>query len=198
MELVLRYAIFTVVWAVIIYLLNCAVARRWLRIDVKIAAAYAAAVAVIGVFGEIFLDTIYHAVAARPLWWYNLLPIHGGYTSAYAPVVWGLFGFHCYLLHDTLAKKWHITNKYKIALVLSLEALVLEAALTLSAVPVFGTLLYYYTPGDLWHVTSLQNIPFYYICGLVIAITTKRVRRDPSYAILASVFLLVVIVFMTQ
>ncbi len=189
-----RYALFTLLWVGIIYGLNCLIARKWLRIKFSHALAYASAVAVIGVFGEIFLDNVYKFVVGKPLWWYNLLPIHHGYTSAYAVVVWGMFGFHCYLFHHTLKERWGITRRRTLAAIISLEALVLEAALTLSAVPMFGTLLYYYTPNDLWHITSVQNIPFYYVCGLLITTTTRHIVHSPRYTIAASVFLLSVIV----
>lgn len=198
MEAIIRYVAFALLWAGIIYCLNCVIAKKWKKVEPKTALAYVAVVAVIGVFGEIFLDTVYAFFVGQPLWWYNVLPIHHGYTSAYAAVVWGMFGFHCYLLHDTLGKRWKITRRRTVALVISIEALVLEAALTVSAVPFFGTMLYYYTPGDLWHVTSVQNIPFYYLCGLLITVSARYIKQSPTYLTGASLFLLIVIVFFAR
>ncbi len=198
MDLILRYSLFSLVWLAIVYLIDSAIAHTWKKVELKQALAYMCVVATIGVFGEIFLDSVYNFFVGQPLWLYNLLPIHNGYTSAYAPIIWGIFGFHCYLFHDTLAKKWHITRTWQVALVLSFEALLLEAMLTLSAIPVFGSLMYYYTPNDLWHVTSLQNVPFYYICGLLIAVSAKRFKTYPLYFAGAGVFLTVVVVFFAR
>jgi hypothetical protein len=126
------------------------------------------------------------------------LPIQGGYTSSYAVVTWGLYGFHLYLLHDSLATRWAITKTRHLALLFALEALLLEALLTLSAKVVFGRYLYYYLPSDLWHVSSFQNMPFYFICGLVVLKTLQRARRDPRFFTLMSACLIAVLVFMTQ
>jgi hypothetical protein len=149
-------------------------------------------------FGEILLDSTYDLVVGHPLWYYNILPIYGGYTSAYAVVTWGIYGFHLYLLHDTLDTKWRITRARHLALIFSLEALILEAMLTLSAKLAFGHYLYYYLPADLWHVSSFQNIPFYFICGVVILKTLKRFRKDPLFFSLMSGFLLFVLLLVTH
>lgn len=152
--------LFAVFWAVIIYALNCLLAGTFKRIVPKTALVYFMIIALIGLFGEILLDSAYNFFVGHPLWYYNILPIYGGYTSSYAIVTWGLYGFHLYLLHDSLATKWSITRIKHLALLFSLEALVLEALLTLSAKFVFGRYLYYYLPSDLWHISSFQNIPF--------------------------------------
>ncbi|TAH33984.1 hypothetical protein EYC59_04165 [Candidatus Saccharibacteria bacterium] len=191
----LKLIAFTVLWTAIIYGLNCVVARGAKRVEPKRALVYITAVAMIGVYGEIFLDTIYNAIVGRPLWYYNLLPIHGGFTSAFAPIVWGMYGFHVYLLHDTLNTKWSITRTRHLALIISLEALVLEALLTLSAKPFFGEYLYYYLPSDLWHVTSLQNMPFYFMCGVVIVQVMRRFRREPWFFSALSTFFVGMLVF---
>lgn len=191
------YVLFTIVWLGIIYLYNCLIARSWKRINVREALTAVAATAFIGVYGEVFLDTIYHALVGTPLWRYNILPIHNGYTSAFAPVIWGMLGFHIYLFHGTL-RRWRPTiRRRSIALIFSIEALLLEAALTLSAFVFFGQLMYYYYPSDLWHVTTLQNIPFYFICGIVLVKTLSIAKQHPRYFTQIALFLLVVIVWMT-
>ncbi|MCA9328110.1 hypothetical protein KDA14_06285, partial [Candidatus Saccharibacteria bacterium] len=94
--------------------------------------------------------------------------------------------------------KWSIVKTKHLALIFSLEALVLEAALTLSAVPILGSLMYYYYPADLWHVSSFQNIPFYFICGIVVLKTLKRFRKDPVFFSAMSASLLFVLVFVVE
>jgi hypothetical protein len=194
----LSLTLFAVGCAVVVYGINCAIAKRIKPIEIKVALVYFFTVALIGLFGEIFLDTAYKFFVGHPLWYYNILPIQGGYTSSYAIVTWGLYGFHLYLLHDSLATRWAITKTRHLALIFALEALLLEAILTLSAKAVFGRYLYYYLPGDLWHVSSFQNMPFYFICGVVVLKTLQRARRDPKFFTAMSAFLIAVLVFMTQ
>jgi len=183
--------------AVTIYLLNCLIAGQIKKIEPKQVLVYFTTVALIGLFGEIFLDSAYNFFVGHPLWYYNILPIKDGYTSSYAIITWGLYGFHLYLLHGSLQAKWAITKKRHLALIFSVEALVLEAALTIAAKIFLGKYLYYYLPGDLWHVSSFQNIPFYFICGIVVLGTLRRFRKEPLFFSGMSACLLYVLVFMT-
>lgn len=191
----LNLTLFSIAWAAAIYAYDCLLARQWIRIEPKLMLLYFTTVAMIGIFGEIFLDTAYNFFVGQPLWYYNILPIHGGYTSSFAIVTWGIYGAHLYLLHGNLAARWSITRTRHLALIFCFEALILEALLTLSAKVVFGEYLYYYLPGDLWHVTSVQNIPFYFICGVVILKSLKRFKSDPIFFSGMATFLTLVMVF---
>lgn len=192
----LHLILFALLWLGILYLLNALIAKNFKKIDIKIALLYFFTIAAIGVFGEIFLDTVYNYFVGNPLWRYNILPIHHAYTSVYAPIVWGIYGFHLYLLHDTF-RAWSITKTRYLALVFSIEALILEALLTISAKFLLGDFMYYYFPGDLWHVSSFQNIPFYFICGMIIIKTIKRFKNDPVFFSLMCVFATSIVVFFT-
>lgn len=194
----LKLSLFAVGWGGIIYLLNCAIAGQFKKLDLKQLLLYFTTMSMIGLFGEIFLDSSYKFFVGHPLWYYNILPIQGGYTSSYAIVTWGLYGCHLYLIHGTLAAKWSIIKTRHLALIFCIEALLLEALLTLSARLVFGRYLYYYLPGDLWHVTSFQNIPFYFICGVVVLKTLKRFKADPLFFSQMSSFIVFVLVFMIE
>lgn len=193
-----RYVWFALAWAVLLYVINSVIAHQLKKIELRQMILYVTSVAMIGVFGEILLDTFYNAVVGHPLWRYNILPFHNGYTSYYALVAWGLYGFHLYLLHGSLAAKWSITRTRHLALIFCLEALLLEALLTLSSRLVFGKYLYYYLPGDLWHVSSLQNIPFYFVCGVIILKTLKRFKSDPLFFSGMSASLTFVLLFLTK
>lgn len=197
MQFSLSLVVFALLWLAVVYAVNVAIARKLIRINWRTALLYFITVGMIGVFGEIFLDTVYKFFVGHPLWRYNILPIHDGYTSAYAPIIWGVYGFHIYLFHDTLRSKWSITRTRHLALILSIEALILESALTLSAIPLLGTLMYYYYPGDLWHVTSIQNMPFYFIFGAFASKAMRRFRTSPGFFVFLAVWFTVVIVFMT-
>lgn len=197
MQFGISLVIFAVVWLVIVYAVNVAIARKLVPVNWRTAVLYFVTVGMIGVFGEIFLDTVYNFFVGHPLWRYNILPIHDGYTSAYAPIIWGVYGFHIYLFHDTLRTKWSITRTRYLALILSIEALLLESALTLSAVPLLGALMYYYYPGDLWHVTSIQNMPFYFIFGAFVSKAMRQFRSAPGFFVFLAIWFTIVIVFMT-
>jgi len=176
----LQLASFAILWIMIVYAFNSLLARRYKKPKLKRTVTYVFAVATIGVFGEIFLDAAYNHFVGNPLWEYRILPVHGGYTSSFALVTWGIYGFHLSLLHDTL-RRHHIYSFYKLALIMSVEALFAEALLTLSAKLFLGEFLYYYFPGDLWHISSFQNIPFYFICALVVITTVRRFKVDPAF-----------------
>jgi hypothetical protein len=194
----IKLILFALMWLVLLYAFDSLLARRLKRIQLKQAAMYFFAVALIGVFGEIFLDTTYKYFVGQPLWRYNVLPIHNAYTSAFAPIIWGLYGLHLYFLHDTLGRNWLERRSWQLVLIFSFEALILEALLTLSAYPFFGHFMYYYYPGDLWHVTSVQNMPFYFICGAVILRTIKRFKADPVFfSCMSAALIAVVVVFAT-
>lgn len=188
---------FALACGVVIYVINCGIYGALKSVELSMATLYFMTLALIGLFGEIFLDSIYRIVAGHPLWYYQILPIHHGYTSAFAVVTWGLYGFHLYLLHGSLESKWSIQKTRHLALIFSLEALILEAVLTISAKVFLGRYMYYYVPGDLWHVSSFQNIPFYFICGVVTLRTLRRFRTDPWFFSGMSAALLSVLVFFT-
>jgi hypothetical protein len=194
----LHLYLFALLWLGIMYLLNGVIAKKIKKVDIKMALLYFCTVAAIGVFGEIFLDSIYNYFVGNPLWEYKILPIHHAYTSMYAPVIWGIYGFHLYLLHDTFEKKWSFTKTRYLALVFSVEALLFEALLTTSSKFLLGDFMYYYFPGDLWHVSSFQNLPFYFICGVIIIQTMRRFKKYPVFFMLMCVFLTSVVVFFDQ
>lgn len=193
-----KLIVFGLSWFVVIYLFNSLVAGKFKKIDAKLATMYFVTVAMIGVFGEIFLDTVYNHFLGHPLWHYNILPIQHGYTSEFAIIPWGTMGFYLYLMHDNLANKWAITKTSYLALIFSLEALIIEAAATLSAKVFLGSYIYYYVPGDLWHVSSFQNIPFYFICGVIIIRTVKRFKKDPYFFTAMSACLIAVLIYIAK
>ena len=73
-----KLVLFSLFWLIVIYLLNCLIATQLKRIQLRAAIVYFMATALIGLFGEIFLDTFYTFYAGHPLWYYNILPIYNG------------------------------------------------------------------------------------------------------------------------
>ncbi len=194
----IKLVLFAAYLIVVIYFFNSLIAREFKKINPKQVLLYFTTVAMIGVFGEVFLDTFYNLIIGRPLWYYNILPIQNGYTSSYAIVTWGIYGFHLYLLHGSLSAIWSINRTRHLALIFCFEALVLEALLTLSSRAFFGKYMYYYLPGDLWHVSSFQNIPFYFIGGAIILKSLKRFKTDPIFFSAMCASLTFVLVFLAK
>lgn len=192
----LRLVIFTLALVIVTYLFNSVVARRFKPIKLKPALLYITTVAMIGVFGEIFVDSVYAFFVGNPLWHYNILPVHHGYTSEYAVVLWGIFGFYLYLMHDSL-QKWSISRRRHLSLIFAFEALVLEAIVVLTSKPFLGEYVYYYYPGDLWHISTVQNFPFYLICGYAIVSAIRRFKADPRFFIIFNTWLTSVLIFFT-
>lgn len=186
---------FSIAWVAGVYLVNSLFAREFKKIDVKTLLLYVTTVAMIGTFGEIFWDTLYERAFGRPLWEYYVLPIHDGHTSYFAAVLWGFYGFHLYLLYDTLRKRYKKALKY-LSLIFALEALLIEALVCLTFLAAFGIWVYYYLPGDLWHVSTIQNFPLYIMAGYVITGTLKRFESSPWFFILMNCALLSVVVFL--
>lgn len=182
-----------------VYLINSIIAGkfkklRFKRIHVSRALLYISSVAMIGVLAEIFVDTIYVHWFHRPLWHYNFFPIHHGYTSQYSPVLWGTFGFYLYLMHHEY-ERWSTRQLINLSIVFSIEAIVIEGIADAISRPFLGKLIYYYNPSNLWHVTSLQGIPFYFLTGILIIQTIHWFKSSPHYFTFISAWVTSVTVF---
>ncbi|HSX06957.1 MAG TPA: hypothetical protein VLG92_04505 [Candidatus Saccharimonadia bacterium] len=188
---------FTIYLLGLVYGVNCLIARSWRTVSIRPASVYIAAVATIGVFGEVFVGTVYHHLFGRPLWVYRVAPIHYGYTSRYAPCIWGALGFYLYLLHDYLKARGTETVKH-LALLFASETVILELILSASFKLVFGVYLFYYLPGDLWHFTSLQTLPFYLPAGVLIVKSVRRLIDTPHFSLFFCSFLILVFVYMAN
>lgn len=183
----------TIPVAIVVYLLDSLYARTWLKIR-RGAIAYVAAAVLIGVFGEVFVETIYNALFGQPLWHYQFLPVHHGYTSLFSVVLWAMYGIHLYWVKKTLDKKYGKLSGWKLATVFAVESLLLETFANLVWLAAFGYLIYYYTPTDLWHVTTLVNIPCYFGAAWAMIITVKRFKNDLWF--FATMSALIVFVFL--
>jgi len=190
-----RLIFFSVFLLATIYLVNVIIARKFKRIEPTPALLYVSTVAMIGVFGEIFADTIYEYVFGIPLWRYNVLPVHHGYTSEYAIVLWGLYGLHLYLLHGSLENVSFVRKRH-LALMFAFEALILEAVVELASKVFFGEYVYYYYPDDLWHISTVQNLPLYLLCGCLIVVVIDRFKFSPRFFIILCSWLTAIMVFM--
>lgn len=189
----LTLLLFAIAWISIIYGVNCAIARKFIRPQPKTLALYLVTMIALGLIGEITFDTVYRTVFGAPLWEYHILPIHGAYTSIYSLFLWGMIGLHVYLLHGTLQKRG-VTSIHALAFIFCLEAIVIEALVNSSFLALFGDYIYYYLPADLWHLTSLQTLPLYLFAGYVTITTLRYAGSRHIPAVLGSTAWVVVLV----
>jgi hypothetical protein len=190
----LKLILFTIAWLIGIYLFHSLISRSLKKIVISRLLVYVTTVGMLGLYGEIFVDSLYKYLFGSPLWRYDILPIHHAYTSAYAAVLWGAYGFYLYLLHDNL-KNVSITKEHHLALIFSLEALVIEALVELTSKLAFGKYIYWYYPNGLWHISAFQNFPFYVICGFLIVKTLRRFLADPKFFVFLNSWLILMVVF---
>lgn len=188
---------FSLGWLAAIYLFTSAIAWRFKKVDIETALLYATSVAVVGVFGEVLVDSLYQLVFGTPLWQYRVLPIHNAYTSYYSPVIWGMYGFYLYLLHDGLCE-YCAHSIRPLTIFIAIEAIALELVLNLSYLAIFNQYIFYYLPDGLWHLSAFQVIPFYFAAGLVIAGFARRCKSSPRFFIFTNMVLLSVLVFFTH
>lgn len=188
---------FSLGWVGVIYLFNSVIAGKFKGIDVWTVLLYVTSVALVGVFGEVLLDSVYQSIFSAPLWQYQILPIHDAYTSYYSPVIWGMYGFYLYLLHDSLCE-YCAHSIVPLAVFISIEAIVLELLLNLSHLVIFKQYIFYYLPNGLWHLSAFQVIPFYFIAGLVIARFLNGFKSDMRFFIFTNLVLISVLVFFTH
>ncbi|HEU0266204.1 MAG TPA: hypothetical protein VFQ70_01085 [Candidatus Saccharimonadaceae bacterium] len=165
--------------AAVVYLVDSLYARSWLYVT-KTTIIYVTAAILIGVFGEVLVETLYNSLFGLPLWHYQVLPIHHTYTSLFSIVLWSLYGLHLYWVKAAIDKRLPDVgqSQWKLALIFTFESLVLETFANIVWLGVFGKLIFYYTPPDLWHVTTIQNIPCYFAASWAMTATVKRFRRD--------------------
>lgn len=189
--------IFTLFCVLVIYLFNAFLSHRFKKIDYRYALLYITTVALLGVFGEVLIDSLFKLAVKRPLWEYHLLPIHNSYTSYYSLAVWGMYGFYLYIFHDFLKGKRSKLSKRYLILLIGVEAILLEVAINTIYLAFFGDYIFYYLPNDLWHLTSVRAIPFYLLLGIVISKCIKRFRKDPKFFIAMNISLVTVMVFFT-
>lgn len=90
-----------------------------------------------------------------------------------------------YLLHGTLKRK-HIASLYVLAFIFCIEAIVFEALVNLSYKAFFHDYIFYYLPGDLKHVTSLQTLPLYIFAEFITVQTLDYAKSRQKAAIIGS------------
>ncbi len=179
--------LFALAWAVGVYLISCILGKSLQRVNVRKATLYFAGMSMMGVGGEICFNTFYSTILGHPFWNYTVYPIYHAYTSLYAIVLWGIYGFLLYLQHNILQKripkrqrKRKPISLHKLVLIFWLEAVPVEMLVNITYKLSFGDYAYYYFPSDLWHLSSLQTLPFYLVAGYVITLAFRKFETSPT------------------
>ena len=170
--------------------------KKQIKAPIKHLALGAVLMSALGPLGEIFVGTFYNYVAGFPLWQYQIFPVHHGYTSLYAPVIWAVGGIELCLLDAYLRGKM-ISRVWRHAL-LSVDILAVELAINIGLFVTFGHMIFRYTPGDLLHFSSLQTLPFYFIAGLVFTGAFKILKPNSYLAAALFGFITFVVVFLAN
>ena len=191
----LRLFIFGAVLVASVYLLVSLFNHGFKPVHWSRALLYICSVAMIGVLGEISVDTAYRQFFPTPLWRYNFLPVNHAYTSMFAPVLWGAFGFYVYLVHHKY-ERWTRQELVKLSVIFGLEAMALEAVCDLVSKPILGNYIYYYYPSGLFHISAFQNFPFYFICGAIVIQTIHWFKAQPHYFTFISAWVTAVTVYL--
>lgn len=188
--------IFPILWLAVLILAYFLLPRKH-ELNFRLLALYISFMAMLGPVGEVFVGTFYEAAFGSPLWQYEIFPIHTAYTSLYAPVIWGVAGAYVYYTHEIL-RVWSQRPKLHKATLHMFETITVEALLNISFLALTGGLIFYYTPGDLWHITSLQTLPFYFVLGLIVIVSMKRMREHALFNAIMSLGLMFVFVYLTN
>ncbi len=174
--------------------------RKKIQIEWRMLYMYVAMMTMIGPIGELFINAVYRNLFGEgvSLWTYVIYPIHGGDTSLYSALfIWPYYGFYLYFLHQKLninteQKRYYIEP----ASFMAFDAIFLEFLVNISSAFFLGTLIFYYYPTDIAHLTTIIAAPFYFLGGIVVTRTIKRFMVDPVFFGTMSFLIAIVFVFL--
>lgn len=167
MNILVKITLFSVAWVVMLYIIHCLAARRRISLRSRELIISVFAMTTIGVFGELLIDLLYTQAFGQKLWEYRFTPINDGGSSLYSIVLWASTGGYMYLMW-TLLKNQGKLSVHLAALLFSFVGVLVEALVNLTFMAWFGWHLYYFYPGELWHVTSIQTLPLYLGAGYMV------------------------------
>ena len=168
------------VGAVLFYLLGCLLAWRWIRVDVYQLLLSMAVAFLVAIVCEVYLGKLYFLLTGRQLWQYRVWPIHDGYTSALNFIVWPVYGYYIYFLHQVLqARRITIRPNWLKGIASGIDGPLLEILANGFFLLFYGTFYFYYLPGDLRHYTSVQVVPLYMVMGIILALLLGKLQEMP-------------------
>ena len=164
----------------LIYLLAVLLARRWLRADPYELLLCMSSAFLVAIVCEVALGKTYQLLVGAPLWQYRVWPIHAGYTSALNFIIWPVYGYYWYFLHQVLqARRLRIERPWVKGLAAGLDGPLLEILANGFFLLFYGTFYFYYLPGDLRHFTSVQVVPLYMVMGICLSLVIEYLKARP-------------------
>jgi len=179
-----------------ICLINFGLANKSTPTNIKEVYMYSGTLAMTGIISEVLINSFCRAVFDAPLWLYQVTPIRQGDTSVFAFFQWALYGYHLYFVRKKL-QSYHFHYEDAIfALVLSVDALLLEILINISSNAFLDTFVFYYLPGDIGHLTTVLVYPIYLLGGVALCEFLRRFEKDPLFFGNLSFSIAFVIVFL--
>jgi len=165
----------------VIYFAGLALTNKSMQTSIKDAYMYSGTLALIGCISEVAINSFCRAVFDSPLWLYQVTPIHQGDTSVFAFFQWSLFGYHVYYVRKKIQSYRFRYEAALFAVVVSVDALLLEIFVNASSQVFLDTFVFYYLPGDIGHLTTIYVYPFYLLGGVILNETFERFEKEPLF-----------------
>ncbi len=182
---IIFFLFFGLFFAVLIYLFNSLIARRFVHINLPKALVYMSVAGLVAPLGEVVINTIAALVFGNPIFLYHVAPIHHGYTSLIMMVLWPTYGFHFYCFHEVLASRGNSEfSDSTIAMIMGIDVIIMETLINILSVLLFSANIFYYLPGDLAHVSSVAILPVYVLIGYVGLKLIHYIERHKKRALL--------------
>ena len=179
-----------------------ALAGRWLRPAVDTLVLYVGTTFFVAVWAEIAADTAFVLLLGRPGWLYHVWPVHHGYTSGVGLIMWPMYGFFVCLLHEAIRvnpRLHFLDGDVQRAVLVALDAMVLEVAANAFSLLAFGTWFFHYHAPDLHHFTTWEIFVPYVVAGAVgLQVLHLLERRAPRVATGVVMFVLGVLSVLAQ
>ncbi|MBT8122452.1 MAG: hypothetical protein KJO10_07960 [Gammaproteobacteria bacterium] len=167
--------------ALVFYLLGSLLVRRWIRIELYSLSLSMAVAFLVAIVCEVFLGKLYYLLVGEPLWQYRVWPIHDGYTSVLNFIIWPVYGYYVYFLHQVLhARRVVIRPAWLKGVASGIDGPLLEILANGFFLLFYGTFYFYYLPGDLRHFTSVQVVPLYMVMGVILSMLLDYLLSKPQ------------------
>jgi hypothetical protein len=166
--------------AAVFYLLGSLLVRRWIRIEIYPLALSMAVAFLVAIVCEVYLGKLYFFVVGEPLWQYRVWPVHDGYTSVLNFIIWPVYGYYVYFMHQVLhARRLVIRPAWLRGVVSGIDGPLLEILANGFFLLFYGTFYFYYLPGDMRHYTSVQVVPLYMVMGIILTLLLDYLLDKP-------------------
>jgi hypothetical protein len=179
--MVTNLIIFFLYLVAVIYFAGFALIDSSTKIKIKEVYMYSGTLALIGCISEVAVNSFCRAAFDSSLWTYLVTPVHQGDTSIFAFFQWSLYGYHLYFVQKKIQSFKAKYEEYIFALVISVEALLLEIFVNISSNFFLNTFIFYYIPGDMGHMTTVFVFPVYILGGAILIEIFKRFLKDPVF-----------------